>query len=86
MFLTLLFNRMISPNEFEDAIARLIPDEATRNLLLDCVAEIYLSFEDCDDQGSNIYTVSETERVMMTSSTIDVFIPEVGWLSFDFVT
>lgn len=58
-------------------MARLIPDEVTRNLLLDCVAEIYLSFEECDELDSSIYSVPEGERVMMTSSTIDIFIPEV---------
>ena len=72
MFVTLLFHRMISPEEFEEAMAKLIPEEVTRTILLDSVAEIYMSFEDeIDHEGSPCGTP------MMTSSTLDVFIPEV---------
>lgn len=57
-------------------MAKLIPEEGTRTILLDSVAEIYMSFEDeVEHEGS-------PERApMMTSSTLDVFIPEVCLLT-----
>ena len=80
MFLTLLFHRMISPEEFEEAMAKLIPDEATRTILLDSVAEIFMSFEDEAEREENQGRTCEAQ--MMTSNTLDIFIPEVVGLTF----
>ena len=80
--MTLLFNRIISPAEFEEAMTKLIPDEATRECLLDVVAEIYLSFEGADEETHSVNgeahsLASSSSENMMTSSTIDIFIAEV---------
>ena len=79
MFVTLLFHRMISPEEFEEAMAKLIPEEVTRTILLDSVAEIYMSFEDETEQEGS--PERNCGAPMMTSSTLDVFIPEVCLLT-----
>ena len=69
MFVTLLFHRMISPAEFEEAMDRLIPDENTRAIFVDSVAEVYISFESMEQHPD--------PPPMMSSATLDLFITEV---------
>jgi hypothetical protein len=63
MFLTLLFHRVITLNEFKEISPKFIADEAARKIFLQCVEEIY---------------ESELNSVSL-SKTIDIFIPEVAF-------
>ena len=41
MFLTLLFNNVISLSEFKDIVKKLFPDEIIQSIFLECVEQIY---------------------------------------------